>query len=109
MFAVIFRSLRSHDHEDLYGQWSERMSTAVAQVDGYSSHVSFRDPSTREGVTIAYFENEEAIRHWREFPEHLEAQELGRESFYLNYTVQVAEIVRDYSWSRLDKQCSHEG
>ena len=109
MFAVIFRSLRSHDHEDLYAQWSERMSTAVAQVDGYSSHVSFRDPSTREGVTIAYFENEEAIRHWREFPEHLEAQELGRGSFYLNYTVQVAEIVRDYLWSRLDKQCSHEG
>lgn len=109
MFAIIFRSLRCHDHEDLYAQWSERMSTAVAQVDGYSSHVSFRDPSTREGVTIAYFENEEAIRHWREFPEHLEAQQLGRELFYLNYTVQVAEIVRDYSWSRIDKQCSHEG
>lgn len=102
MFAVIFRSLRRHDHEDLYAQWSERMSTAVAQVDGYSSHVSFRDPSTREGVTIAYFENEEAIRHWREFPEHLEAQRLGRESFYMTYTVQVAKIVRDYSFTSID-------
>ena len=102
MFAVIFRSLRRQDNDDLYAQWSERMSTAVAQVGGYSSHVSFRDPSTREGITIAYFENEEAIRHWREFPEHIEAQQLGRENFYLNYTVQVAEIVRDYSWTALN-------
>ena len=102
MFAVIFRSLRSQDNDDLYAQWSERMSTAVTEVDGYLSHVSFRDPSTREGITIAYFENEEAIRHWREFPEHLEAQQLGRENFYLNYTVQVAEIVRDYSWTALN-------
>lgn len=102
MFAVIFRSLRRQDNDDLYAQWSERMSAAVTEVDGYSSHVSFRDPSTREGVTIAYFENEEAIRHWREFPEHLEAQQLGRESFYLNYTVQVAEIVRDYSWELIE-------
>lgn len=103
MFAVIFRSIRSHDHEDLYGQWSERMSAAVTQVEGYSSHFSFRDPSTREGVTVAYFENEEAIRHWREFPDHLEAQRLGRDSFYLNYTVQVAEIVREYSWNPVDR------
>ena len=102
MFAVIFRSLRRQDDDDLYAQWSERMSTAVTEIDGYSSHVSFRDPSTREGITIAYFENEEAIRHWREFPEHLKAQQLGRETFYLNYTVQIAEIVRDYSWTALN-------
>lgn len=79
------------------------MSAAVTQVEGYSSHFSFRDPSTREGVTVAYFENEEAIRHWREFPDHLEAQRLGRDSFYLNYTVQVAEIVREYSWNPVDR------
>lgn len=102
MFAVIFQSRRTNDSEELYAQWSERMVTEVTKIDGYRSHVSFRDSATREGVTIAYFENEDAIRHWREFPEHLEAQKLGRDKFYMNYTVQVAEITREYSWTSIN-------
>jgi heme-degrading monooxygenase HmoA len=101
MFAVIFRSVRTDEHEDLYQQWANRMSEAVMQIAGYHSHMSFRDPATRAGVTIAYFETEEAIHQWREFPDHLAAQELGREMFYLEYTVEVAQIVRDYSWSKM--------
>lgn len=96
MFVVIFRSQRSDGHDALYGEWSQRMSQAVTEIDGYVSHTSFRDPETREGVTVAYFESEESIHKWREFPEHLAAQQLGRESFYLSYSVEVAEVVRAY-------------
>jgi heme-degrading monooxygenase HmoA len=35
---------------------------------------------------------------WKEVPEHLEAQALGRTAFYLEYEVEVAEIVRRYQW-----------
>lgn len=100
MFAVIFRSRRSEESEALYAEWSQRMADAVAAAEGYVSHVSFRDPVSGEGVTIAYFQTEDAIRDWREFPDHVRAQELGREEFYLDYTVEVARIVRSYSWSR---------
>lgn len=102
MFAVIFQSRRTNDSEELYAQWSERMVTEVTKIDGYLSHMSFRDPDTRQGVTISYFTDEVAIRRWREFPEHIEAQKLGRDNFYLDYTVQVAEIVREYSWSSIN-------
>lgn len=100
MFAVIFRSRRSDEDDDLYAEWSARMGEAVATTEGYLEHVSFRDPESREGVTVAYFDSEDAIRRWREFPDHLQAQALGRESFYLDYTLEVAEIRRSYSWSR---------
>jgi heme-degrading monooxygenase HmoA len=98
MFVVIFRSTRTDENDLLYAEWSQRMSQAVTAIDGYISHVGFRDAQTREGVTIAYFETEEAIRTWREFPEHLAAQVLGRSSFYENYSVEVAEVVRAYRY-----------
>ena len=99
MYVVIFRSTRTHNHDALYAEWSARMSAEVTQIDGYISHNSFRDASTREGVTIAYFTDEEAIRRWREFPDHASAQELGRQNFYAEYQIDVAEIVRSYTWS----------
>ena len=101
MFVVIFQSKRKDDDNVLYAEWAQRMNQAVTEIDGYISHVGFRDRETRKGVTIAYFETEEAIRTWREFPEHLTAQELGRESFYENYSVEVAEVVRAYRYPDL--------
>lgn len=100
MFVVIFRSHRSNQDDDRYDEWSQRLSASVTEVDGYVSHISSRDPSTRAGVTIAYFQTEEAIRQWREFPDHLTAQQLGRDSFYLDYSIEVAEIIRTYSWAK---------
>lgn len=99
MYVVIFRSTRTHDHDALYAEWAARMSTEVAQIDGYLSHASFRDPSTRDGITIAYFTDEEAIRRWREFPDHVTAQEFGQKHFYAEYRIDVAEIVRSYTWN----------
>ena len=100
MFVVIFRSRRSEEHDDAYAEWSRLMADAVLESEGYVDHVSFRDPVTREGVTIAHFESEDSISRWRGLPDHRRAQELGRESFYLDYTVEVAEVVRTHSWSR---------
>lgn len=76
------------------------MTDAVRSIDGYHDHISFRDDTTRQGVTIAYFEHEEAITAWRTFHEHLTAQRLGREQFYEDYTVEVAHIERNYTWRR---------
>ena len=98
MYVVIFRSTRTHDHETLYAEWSARMSAMVIQIDGYLSHASFRDPSTGEGITVAYFTDEDAVRRWPEFPDHVTAQELGRQRFYAEYRVDVAKIVRSYGW-----------
>ena len=98
--AVIFTSTRrDSDHEE-YAKWSGLMSEMVREIPGFLNSDSFRDPETREGVTIAYFENEEAVKTWREVSEHQEAQHLGREKFYSEYRVRIARVEREYDWKR---------
>lgn len=97
--VVIFRSKRRVDNEDLYAEWSQRMEERVRGIEGYIDHVEFRDPETREGVTLAYFDSEEAIARWREDAEHRQSQELGRTHFHEGYTLEVAEVQRRYPWT----------
>lgn len=98
--AVIFTSTRTVNSDAKYQEWSTRMEELVTEQPGYLSHVGFRDSQTRQGVTISYFKDEESIRNWKVLEEHLEAQELGREEFYEEYSVKIAIVNREYSWSR---------
>jgi heme-degrading monooxygenase HmoA len=61
-------------------EYEHRLSFAI-------SHYSHRDPASRSGVTISYFESLEAIKTWREHSEHKEVQRLGRELFYSWYEI----------------------
>jgi heme-degrading monooxygenase HmoA len=47
-------------------------------------------------ISLSYWPDEERIRAWKEYPEHLMAQQNGRERWYESYSVQVAKISRDY-------------
>ena len=100
MYAVIFRSTRTTHSQELYKEHSAKMDYLVSGIKGYISHHSQRDPITREGITISYFESLEAIKQWREHPEHLETQELGKKLFYEKYEVKVVKVERKYEWSR---------
>ncbi len=75
------------------------MEALVKTIPGYISHFSHRDSVSRSGVTIAYFESLEAIKTWRNHPEHLNAQKLGKELFYSWYEIQVVKVDRGYEWS----------
>ena len=97
-FVVIFRSVRRLDDGSLYTKWSQEMEILVKTIDGYEKHFGFRDPETRQGVTISYFSSLESIAEWKSVTDHRAAQELGREKFYEEYSVQVCEILRDYEY-----------
>jgi heme-degrading monooxygenase HmoA len=101
MYAVIFRSVRKSDFDELYAEHSERMEKLVIQIPGYISHVSFRDQLTKEGVTVSYFDSLESIKAWREHPEHKATQELALTHFYESYEIKVAKIEREFSQSGL--------
>lgn len=98
--AVIFTSTRTVNSDAKYQEWSARMEELVAEQPGYLSHVGFRNSQTGQGITISYFKDEESIRNWKVLEEHLEAQQLGREEFYEEYSVRIAIVNREYSWSR---------
>lgn len=97
-YVVIFRSTRNLDDGQSYSEWSTRMDDLVKTIHGYEHHFGFRDSITREGVTISYFTSLEAISLWKSVDEHQKAQQLGRELFYEQYSVQVCEVLREYGF-----------
>jgi len=97
-YLVVFRSTRKLDDGVVYSEWSEKMEILVKTIDGYEKHFGFRDPDTREGLTISYFNSLDAISEWKNLADHKVAQDLGREKFYEEYSVQVCEILREYEY-----------
>jgi heme-degrading monooxygenase HmoA len=78
------------------------MDQLVAKMPGYIGHTSFHDDASRKGVTISYFRSMAELVAWKQVPDHLKAQALGRETFYTEYEIEVAEIVRHYEWTAPD-------
>lgn len=94
--AVIFTSTRTFEYDEQYSQWAKRMVELVETQPGFISEVSARDPETRFGITVSYFKDEESIKNWKAIDEHREAQKLGKEKFYSEYSVKVATVYREY-------------
>ncbi len=93
MYVVIFRAtIRNLDAE--YTAVAARMrELALGQFGCIEFH------SVTEGineVSLSYWPSEESIRAWKAHPEHVLAQRAGRERWYKVYSVQVAEVSREY-------------
>lgn len=94
--AVIFTSTRTLEHGEEYSKWAARMSELAKEQPGFISEVSARDPESRLGITISYFMDEESVKRWKAVDEHQQAQRLGQEKFYSDYSVKVATVYREY-------------
>jgi heme-degrading monooxygenase HmoA len=101
--VCIFRSIRTDHSTSEYEDWSNRMDQLVASMPGYLEHASFRDEVSGQGVTISYFRSMEDLGAWKQEPDHRTAQALGRSSFYTEYEIEVAVVVRHYGWKSSDE------
>ena len=73
------------------------MRALAERIPGFISIKTFIAPDG-ERVSIVEFETMEAHQEWRDHPEHKEAQRLGRERFYSEFSIQVMENPRSYSF-----------
>lgn len=96
-YAVIFSSQRSGQDTEGYRQMSERMTELASRQPGYLGMESYRN-ADGAGVTISYWENEEAIRNWKSHWEHLRAQTLGKKHWYEHYRLQICKVERAYDF-----------
>lgn len=94
--AVIFTSLRT-DGDHGYGAMSERMAELATQQPGYLGVESAREGV---GITVSYWASADQARAWKAVAEHLGAQRLGRERWYLAYRVRVATVEREYGYEQ---------
>lgn len=97
-YAVVFSSQRT-GADNGYGETSERMVELARRQPGFLGVESVRGEDGF-GITVAYWESEEAIRAWRLHAEHAAARERGRAEWYRHFELRIARVERAYGWDR---------
>jgi heme-degrading monooxygenase HmoA len=90
MVITVFRSRLRQDYAEEFHALADRMLTLAKTMRGFVSYKSFASEDG-ERCSIIEFDSLEHLRAWREHPQHRQAQELGRERFYAEYSLYVAE------------------
>jgi heme-degrading monooxygenase HmoA len=98
-YAVIVSSALDADNLDGYASMDSRMASLGRAQPGYLGRESRTNADGRE-LTILYYRDAESIAAWKQHPEHLEAQRLGREQWYADYHIEVAKVERAYGFKR---------
>ncbi len=98
-YAVIFSARRTEDDEG-YETMMARMEELARQAPGFLGYESTRGEDGF-GITVCYWESDEAIRNWKANAEHLAAQTRGRETWYENYVVRIAKVERAYGMNEM--------
>lgn len=95
-YAVIFTSTRT-DIDENYSEMAIKMVELAQQQLGFLGVESAR---SEIGITVSYWESLEAIKNWKQNLDHLEAQHKGIQKWYERYTVRIAKVEREYSFSK---------
>ena len=77
----------------------KHMQEQVKRYDGFLGEApccSLDDE--KKFVTLFYWRDREAMKAWRENPEHVKTQQLCREKIFAWYKIRVCELEREYEW-----------
>lgn len=99
MMLVVFRSRLRPEATEEFGRLADEMMEIARAMPGFLSYKVFTSEDG-ERCSVIEFETPEHLKAWREHPRHRAAQELGREHFYEEYTLQVAEPTRSSRFER---------
>lgn len=72
---------------------NQQLYAIVSQMPGFISVKDFM-AEDGEAVAIAEFESLESLDAWKHHPEHVRAQQRGREGIFAKYRIQVCNVIR---------------
>jgi heme-degrading monooxygenase HmoA len=93
MLVVIFRA-QTRQMDAQYATAAARLRELALGQFGCIEFVAVTE-GTQE-IALSYWRSEADILAWKVHAEHELAQQMGRERWYEDYTVQVAHIEREY-------------
>jgi len=99
MVVVIFRSRVHGDPGPEYAATAERMLELARAMPGFLSFQHY-EAEDGERVSLVEFESDEALRAWREHPEHREAQRRGRGEWYSWFRLTTCAPLRETVFTR---------
>jgi len=94
-YAVIFTSTRNDKDEKGYQQMAGMMENLVRGQPGFLGFDSARD-TFGTGITVSYWESLESINSWKENTRHREAQKLGKQKWYEQYSIKICKVEKEY-------------
>jgi heme-degrading monooxygenase HmoA len=101
MVVVLFRSRLTEAAGDDYADMAAEMVAAARTMPGFIDVKGFTAPDG-ERMTIVHWQDLETMKAWRDHARHREAKRLGRERWYANYTIEIAEVVQTREFRRED-------
>jgi len=104
MIAVIFEVVPHADKKQNYLDMAAKMRPLVERIDGFLSVERFQSLTDPDKLlSISFFRDEDALNEWRRLTEHRQAQKAGRTSYFRDYRLRVAHVLRDYGMEERDE------
>jgi heme-degrading monooxygenase HmoA len=97
-YAVIFSSRRRPQGQDEYTQTAQRMRELAESMPGYLG-IESATSVDGFGITVSYWESEQAIAGWKAQLEHRAAQKRGKSEWYEHFELRVARVERAYDFT----------
>ncbi|MFB9176492.1 antibiotic biosynthesis monooxygenase family protein [Roseibium salinum] len=97
MIAVIFEVIPHADKKQNYLDMAAELRPLIEAIDGFVSVERFQSLTNPEKLlSISFFRDEAALEEWRRLTQHRKAQRVGRTSYFKDYRLRVAHVLRDY-------------
>ena len=97
MIAVIFEVTPKTGNRNDYFELAAELRPQLERIDGFISVERFESLSEPgKFLSLSFWRDEEAVKRWRNVPDHRLAQSAGRERIFVDYRLRVASVMRDY-------------
>jgi heme-degrading monooxygenase HmoA len=97
MIAIIFEVEPADGKQDSYLEIAANLRDHLEKIDGFISVERFQSiTNPKKLLSLSFFENEDAVKEWRNLEVHREAQNAGRSGIFKDYRLRVASVMRDY-------------
>lgn len=98
MIAVIFEVWPAEGERQHYLDIAAALRADLLEIDGFISVERFQSLAEPEKMlSLSFWRDEEAVRRWRNRPDHRAAQAKGRSGVFRDYRLRIAEVSRDYT------------
>jgi len=104
MIGVIFELEPKSTKKDAYFEMAGELKPILETIEGFISIERFQSVThpTRY-LSLSFWEDENAVKAWRNQSKHRWAQEQGRETIFDNYRIRVVNVMRDYGMNEREQ------
>jgi heme-degrading monooxygenase HmoA len=97
MIAVIFEVTPAPGRKQEYLDLAAQLRPDLEKLDGFISIERFASLANEDKIlSLSFWRDEDAVKRWRNFAGHREAQARGRSGVFAEYRLRVAGVIRDY-------------